>query len=310
MIAKKNILGLLFTLITITSFSQNLVWYFGSTLNTDPITGGWVTSSFGLDFTTGDPVQRNKEGVLKYYESVSVVSDENGNVLYYTDGIKVYDASHTLMSGMPGVGYIKGTQHGTTTASSVQGAFSLLKPGSLTEYYLFTSNSVEGSSGFSMHRIDMSLQGNGLSPSAPLGELVTTDSLLHSSSSEMMTAYGVCGSDSVWIITHERGTYNFVRTLVTTNGVQSVDTEPIPTPAALTGQGWPSSAEPRGAMDINKDGTKLVFTGANPIGTWLLDFDKSTGKVSNPLELLDPNGDAFSGYGCEFSPDDSKMLCS
>ena len=300
---KKIISGLLLLIITLPSTGQNLIWYFGSTLNLDPSLG-WVVSSYGLDFTTGTPVQKNLESAIGYYESVSVVSDQLGNVLYYSDGIEVYDASHQLMVGMPGAG-LQGTNHGVT-ASSVQGAFSVLKPGSLTEYYLFTSSSVESSTGFRVNRIDLSKQGNALPGAPPLGEMVTVDSLLYGSSAEMMTAYGVCGSDSVWIITHERASNNFIRVLLTSAGIQSVTTQNFATPNGGN-SGFLGSAIARGSMDINADGTKLVFTGQSPIGTHLLDFDKTTGLVSNNVELIGPDGFSYYGYGSEFSPDGTKI---
>ncbi|MDC1188219.1 gliding motility-associated C-terminal domain-containing protein [Flavobacteriales bacterium] len=313
MISKRNLLGLLLTLFTITSFSQNQVWFFGSTLNGPP----WEFSSFGLDFTSfvngtaPGPIQRNNESAIKYYESVSVVSDENGKVLYYTDGIDVFDSSHAniAVSNPADAGDLTGTQHGST-ASSVQGAFSILKPGSLTEYYLFTSSSIESSNGLRVNRIDMSKPGNG-SVGSPLGELVSKDSLISTTASEMMTAFGVCGSDSVWVISHQPSSYNFVKVLITSNGIQSVDIQNVPTPN--TGNsGYLGAAIGRGSMDINKDGTQLVFTGQSPIGTHLLDFNKSTGVLTaNPgHEIKGPDGFSYYGYGSEFSPDGSKIYFS
>ena len=290
---KKIISGLLFLVITLTTSAQNLVWYFGAS--------DTRTTSYGLDFTGNGASQRNFESVLDYYESVTVVSDNAGTVLFYSDGIEVFDGSHTKMSGSPAT--LNGTADGPS-GSSVQGAFSMLRPGSTDEYYLFTSQAIDGlPSGLRVNRIDMSLPGNG-NAGAPLGEMVTSDSLLQGTGCEMMTAYGVCGSDTVWIITHLPNSWNFVRVLVTSGGIQSVNTQNLPTPRAF-GAGF-ASALGRGSMDINSDGTQLIFTGQNPIGTHLLDFDKNTGLLSNPIELLQPNGFPFDGYGSEFSPDGTK----
>lgn len=302
----KKTLSTLILFITITSFSQNSVWYFG----TYDVIGG--KKSFGLDFTSGSPVQRNGESAIGYYESVSVVSDNSGNVLYYTDGVKLFDGSHKTMVGVPGyspssptAGELKGPKDGSS-GTSVQGAYSVLKPGSQTEYYLFTSQGIDGAAnGFRVNTIDMSLPGNG-TVSSPLGEVVTADSLLLNTGSELMTAYGNCGSDSIWVVTHSPNSYDFVRVLITSGGIRSVTKQTMPTPNQ-EGLGF-SMAPGRGSMDINNDGTKLIFTAMNNAGAFILDFNEHTGEVSNPLEIRVPSGIGsgtypFTGYGSEFSPD-------
>jgi hypothetical protein len=64
---------------------ENLLWYFGQ---------GQAGLSF--DKNGGAPVVSNDAAFL-IYESISVVSDCNGALAFYTDGVKVYDASHNLM---------------------------------------------------------------------------------------------------------------------------------------------------------------------------------------------------------------------
>ncbi|MDA9329034.1 gliding motility-associated C-terminal domain-containing protein [Flavobacteriales bacterium] len=300
MIAKRKILGILLTLITVASFSQNTVWYFGRAKA--------GLTSYGLDFSDPTspsyPAQRNFKSKMDYYESVSVVSDNDGNVLYYSDGIFLYDASHEIMFGAPA--QLKGTGNGTT-ASSVQGAYSLLKPGSITEYYLFTSQAIDGGAhGFRVNRIDMALPGNGTVDS-PLGAVVTADSVLRPTGSEMMTAYGNCGSDTAWVITHEPNSWNFVTVLVTSNGLQSLTIQNVETPRSFGG-GF-NMSKGRGSMDINAEGTHLILTGQNPIGTHVLDFNKHTGVLSNPREIMQPAPNdhlPFDGYASEFSPDGTK----
>ena len=286
--------------------AQNTVWYFGR--NTS------MTSSFGLDFTgvtpsSGTPVQRNFESAIDYYESVSVVSDNDGNVLFYTDGIYVYDASHTIIYGAPSK--LLGTEATTDLASSVQGAYSLLKPGSETEYYLFTSGAIDrpsGTTGLRVNEIDMSLPGNGTTAS-PLGEMITSDVVLRPTSTEMMTAYSNCGTDTAWVITHEPNSWNFISILVTKDGIQSVNIQELETPRDPWSSGFSTdwgSPNGRGSMDISSDGSRLIMTGQNPVGSHILNFNRFTGEVSAPIAILDPTGAPWDGYGCEFSPDGTR----
>tara|TARA_B100000683_G_scaffold276794_2_gene332168 strand:- start:31145 stop:36016 length:4872 start_codon:yes stop_codon:yes gene_type:complete len=286
---------------------ENNVWYFGSTL-TGPIPA-WRYSSFGLDFSGGGaPVRTWNESALAYYESVSVASDENGNVLFYSDGIEIMDASHNLMSGAPAA--LQGSQQGTT-ASAVQGAYILKVPNSDTKYLLFTTGAEDGSgTGLRFSEIDLSLQGNAGGGDPPLGRVTSFDNLLEASSGEMLTSYGVCGSDSIWIIAHQESSYNFTRVLVTKDGIQSTVSDNVVMRNGAVGSGISdisNASSLRGSMDINPDGTKLIFTAQSPAGTFILDFNKHTGALSNPKKVLDPTGNTYWGYGSEFSPDGSKV---
>ena len=277
--------------------NQNNLWYFGTALTGPP----WNTTSFGLDFSgDGSPVQVNNQSALSYYESVSVASDENGILQFYSNGIEIMDASHQLMLGAPAA--LQGSQQGIT-ASSVQGAYHLKIPGSDDRFLLFTTGAEDGSgTGLRFSEIDLSLPGNG-TPGAPLGEVISFDNLLEGSSGEMMTSYGGCGSDTVWIIAHQESSINFTRVLVTKDGVQSTVSDPVPMPNGGTSSDVSNAGSLRGSMDINNDGTKLIFTAQSPAGTFILDFNSHTGALSNPIKILNPIGNTFFGYGSEFSPD-------
>tara|TARA_B110000114_G_scaffold183948_1_gene226451 strand:- start:11 stop:4654 length:4644 start_codon:yes stop_codon:yes gene_type:complete len=278
---------------------QNNLWYFGTAL-TGPVPA-WSSTSFGLDFSGGgSPVQVNNQSALSYYESVSVASDENGVLQFYSDGIEIMDASHQPMSGAPVA--LKGSQQGTT-ASSVQGAYHLKIPGSDDQFLLFTTGAEDGiGTGLRYSEIDLSLPGNG-TLAAPLGEVTSFDNLLEGSSGEMMTSYGSCGSDTVWIIAHQESSINFTRVLVTKDGVQSTFSDPVEMLNGGSSSDVSNAGSLRGSMDINSEGTKLIFTAQSPAGTFILDFNSHTGALSNPKKILNPAGSTFFGYGSEFSPD-------
>ena len=310
----KKILVLLLLICNLFVSAQNNVWYFGT------YSSGGTQSSFGLDFTgvttsSGSPVQRNGESGFGYYESVSVVSDNSGKVLYYTNGMKIFDGSHQKMFGAPNelLGPVDGSN-----GTAVQGAYSVLKPGSQTEYFLFTGQGVEGAqNGFRVSTIDMSLPGNG-TVGDPLGEMLVADSALYHTASELMSAYSSCKSDTVWLLGHSPESYDFIRVLITSNGIQSVDIVPVPTPTAdVPPQGF-SKSKGRGSLDFNNEGTNIIFTAMGNAGSFLLDFDRHTGDISNPTEIRVPHVThpppatmVYNGYGCEFSPDGTRAyFCS
>jgi hypothetical protein len=157
--------------------------------------------------------------------------------------------------------------------------------------------------GFRVNTIDLALIGNG-SSSRPLGEVTSYDSLLYNSSSEMLTAYIDCSSDSIWVVTHNRGN-EFIKVLITSSGIESVTTQEVNSPNAWN-SGWTSYPNvTRGTMDISPQGDKLVMSGQWPIGTHYFDFDKHTGEISKHKSILNRQGSQLNGHATEFSPDGS-----
>ena len=81
---KQQIFFLTLSLVCFLSFSQNAAnwWYFGQ--------------NAGLDFSSGSPVAVFN-GQLKTSEGCATISDNNGNLLFYTDGVTAYNNQHTAM---------------------------------------------------------------------------------------------------------------------------------------------------------------------------------------------------------------------
>ena len=77
---------------SLNAISQNEIWYFGSNF----------TNTAGLDFSSGSPVAHNGQNSnsMRFYESNTSFTDGSGNMLFYTDGIAVYDASNSIMPNL------------------------------------------------------------------------------------------------------------------------------------------------------------------------------------------------------------------
>ena len=78
---------------------------------------------------------------FEIFEAISTVTSPSGNLLFYTDGLKVYDASHNQM---PNGGGLLGSQEYEATpffGSSLNGALSINMPGNPNKYYVFTTQS-------------------------------------------------------------------------------------------------------------------------------------------------------------------------
>ena len=71
------------------SQKQADIWYFGE--------------HAGIDFTSGTATVMTNQDVMTAYKSSAVMSDSIGNLLFFTDGIKVWDRSFTPMPGATGL---------------------------------------------------------------------------------------------------------------------------------------------------------------------------------------------------------------
>ena len=94
---KKNVILII---ILIFSFSLKVksqkevnIWYFGEYA--------------GIDFNSGSPVALTNSA-MSQYEGCATISDANGNLLFYTNGMTVWNRNHEVMEN--------GTYHGQQVA--------------------------------------------------------------------------------------------------------------------------------------------------------------------------------------------------
>jgi hypothetical protein len=247
--------------------------------------------SSGLSFSTNPPtVLMNSAIMIGGGEGPASISDKNGNLLFYTDGLRVYNANHTIMAN--GNGLFGGV--GSTT----QGATIVKQPGNNNIYYIFSIDNIGGPTGLSYSTVDMSL-------AAGLGSVTVKNSFLNAPTTEKCVAVKHCNATDVWVVTHDVGSNAFRSYLVNAVGVN--------TPAVISNVGTSllTSSFTIGQMKVSPNGKKLGL--ANRIYPppsdlfELYDFDNATGLVSNQLILLS-NVEYI--YGCEFSPDGTKFYGS
>lgn len=226
-------------------------------------------------------------------EGCASVSNEQGNLLFYTNGARIWTATGALM---PHGNNFNGS--GTNTASTTQSAVIVpyLSGDSRKLFYLFTLSNAGSDLKDNLYcnLVDMNLN-NGL------GDIDTTFSLtgmvLEDSLSEKMIAIPGC-HNNIWLLTHSSQDSVFKAFEITAAGisaapVESMTNEVIPVYYATYFQG---------VMKVSPQWDRILMC-LNP-GLVLYDFDVTTGMVSHPYRL--DNG-PFYGYGATFSPDGSKV---
>ncbi len=248
----------------------------------------------GMDFNGGAPVSV-AGSTLNTNEGCASVSDKNGALLFYTDGIKVWNKSYAQMPNGFGLnGNISTTQ-----------TLIVKQPGSCTLYYIFSmpSNACinDPTDGLRYSIVDLSQQSG-------LGDVTTKNILLKARVTEKVTATLHEDSCNVWIVAHEVDTDLFVSYLLTSTGLV---TTPVNSNVGIIHSEGLLGFGSIGQMKISPDSKKLALaTYINNAPTTtnfceILDFDNQTGLLSNPITLTEAK--YATAYGVEFSPDASRL---
>lgn len=253
------------------SFGQKegYIWYFGH--------------EAGLDFNTGNPVPLTNS-VMSTDEGCAAISDQNGNLLFYTDGIFVYNANHQQMPN--GFGLL-----GDPSAS--QSGVVARVPGSLTRYYVFSVDDDHGPDGLHYSIVDLNAGGG-------LGDVILKNVPLFTPVTEKVTAVVHANGFDVWIIFHGWNNDAFHAYLLTPAGITGLVTSNVGVPHT----GIPGNS--RGCMKVSPDGTRLAVAVTFDNTVELFDFDDATGVVSNPINL---NG-VMGPFGVEFSRSSQRLYVS
>ena len=271
------------------SFAQKEanIWYFG--LNA------------GLDFNTNPPTALTN-GKVSTLEGCSSFSDKEGNLLFYSDGITVYDKNHNIMRYTDGslANNLKGDP------SSTQSGMIIPKPGSTSIYYLFTVDDgpernrfgviIENGKGLNVYTIDMT-DGIGKITAGPIN---LSDGKFNDWTEKVAAVKGAA-CNTYWIVSVVNN--EFYSFLIDNTGINI-------TPVISKVN---SISERRGYLKLSPDGTKLAIanqtddSGNNAI---VYDFDNKTGIVStNGTKVITGTSDG-QAYGVEFSADSKKLYIS
>ena len=258
-------------------------WYFGENAGI----------TFSADGTT---VNALTDGMVNTIEGCASVSDFTGNLLFYTDGVTVYDKNHNVMPNGTGL---------FGQVSSTQSAVIVPWPGNPDLYYIFTAN----------HRApDFSYPNQGLhysvvdiTANGGNGDIITKNVLMRSATAEKIAAVVKdCSDESFWIVTlatddspliqpsrrNNLNTYHAFE--VTATGVSTTSVQ-SPSPSINIDR---DGAE--GYLKFSPDGTKMASANMDR-GLYIYDFDATTGVASNEQQLFMGGSNLFA-YGVEFSP--------
>jgi hypothetical protein len=243
--------------------------------------------STGITFDT-----LSSNNTMSMYIADAGICDKRGDLLFYTNGIYIADATHdTMQNG----GNLTPGQITTTWRDLgmplTQSAIVLPNPADTNEYLLFhfiVNASDISSDTLVMTTINMS-HNNGLGSVTSKNQPVYIDSMV----SGQLTAVKHGNGRDWWLLCHQFNSDAFLLFLITPAGINGPSVHHL-------GQNikYPSQAcfSPNGQWYANYD---------NTYGLVLMNFDRCSGAFSNFLNFYLPDSSVCSG--CCFSPN-SKLL--
>jgi gliding motility-associated-like protein len=245
-------------------------WYFGN--------------NAGINFDANNNVTNLNDGQLSTIEGCTSISNDNGQLLMYTDGKTLYNSAHTVMQNGNG---LKGDQ------SSSQSAIIVPKPGDPNIYYIFTVGSNQGVLGLNYSWVDMTAD-NGL------GAVIQKNiNLVQVCAEKVSAVLQDCNSGNIWVSVFSSLSGTNVSQMNTFHSFE-ISSAGVNTTAVRSTFQTLSISELRGNLKFSPDGTKAASANINS-GLFLLDFDVNTGVFSN-LNQLTFNSSFNKAYGVEFSP--------
>ncbi|HEY8511891.1 MAG TPA: PKD domain-containing protein, partial [Cyclobacteriaceae bacterium] len=226
-------------------------------------------------------------GPVNSPEGTATISDRNGQVIFSTDGQRIYDKNGNEITPAPNPPGLGGEPNAT------QSVLIMPVPGDETLYYIFTTQEIYGTGTYELRYSLFDLKLNNGD-----GGLVEYNELLFKPSTERITGNGE------WLIAHEYGNNSFRAYRISPDGISS----PVISGAG-SDHSMSSPEAGQGYMKLgpgNKLAVALSTGGANSIE--IFDFNDSTGVVTNPrTKNLDPGGQV---YGLEFSPGGNKLFAT
>lgn len=251
-------------------------WYFGN--------------NAGINFNLFPPAGLNN-GLVNAHGGSATMSDANGDLLFYTDGTRIFNKNHQLMPNSTGL---------LGSHSSTQNSLIIKQPGNDSLYYVFTNGAYNDNNGLSYSIVDISQNGG-------LGEVTNVKNVLMLGlTTEKLSGVKHGNMTDYWVMTVARNSNQYYAWPLSSIGLGA----PVITSIGTLHSGSNSNSDVSvGQMKFSPDGTRLaVATSANGNTFEIFQFDDITGVLSSPITIT--NSDYTYPYGVEFSADGTLLYCS
>lgn len=235
---------------------------------------------------SADTVLASNNSEIDVTQACASIADEDGNLLFYTDGITVWNRDHEVMEN--------GEDLGAGPSDWFTSVLVIPDPGDKSRYYIFTNRN---GGDFLYSIVDMNMD-NGLGglPPNEKNQYVVPGLL-----DGKFTAIRHANGTDIWLVFHGLGG-SILSFLIKEDGIQ----DPV-----ITENAYDFWNFVYGPVVASPDGTKIVIApddGFDGFEEYLvlifLDFDAATGMVSNAQKIYEFSE---SSYSVAFSPDGKRL---
>ena len=263
----------------------DLHWYFGnSTLNLQfdqSGQGAWLENNQAIPFGTGGS---------------AVISNEyTGNLIFYTDGVNLYDRTHRLVPNGDLITVPGGTFNQSAATSAI--------PARANEYFIFSNTDAE----VLFARVNSTLRGNAGAGEIGLGGVLTRGgSTGLTNPAEAMTVIPNDSDDGFWLITQDRTTLEFRVT-----EIDAAETFPTTT-FDFTSPINPGSIAASFAYNADSALLAVAPIDANR-NVQILNFNNASGELTFNTQINNTGFDDGAGtavHDVAWSPDGTKLYLS
>lgn len=258
---------LLFTIqLKLQSQAEYNIWYFGG--------------NAGISFNnTNNAPSSLTNGKVNTLEGSSAISSKDGKLLFYTDGVQVWNKNHLPMNNGSG---LKGNY------SACQSALIIKQPNKKDSiYYIFTTDDNVSGNGFNYSIVNMN-------QSNSFGNITTKNILIDKNINEKLCGTQNPTFDVFWLATYlgSKGEYRVYK--LDSNGFNSAKF------SVLTGD-TSNDTRSQSKFSLNTKKYANIVRSSRKIN--LMDFNNLTGILSNLTSLKVP----YDPYGIEFSPSGNNL---
>lgn len=254
----------------------------------------WVFANKNVvDFNQNEPVVSDSGQIYSsdpyLIEGVTSISDSSGRLLFYSDGIKVWNWQHEVVEA----GF-KGHRSSTTSAYIVP------KPGNPVQYYLFTTDGMQNNlqNGLRYSVIE-ACRDNGVT-------VKQKNVMLAQNATEKLVGIKHENGFDYWVISHQYGSNKYLVYLLNQSGIHFQDSVACGT-IHIAQSNYYSAAV--GQMKASPDGKYICSAMTNIQMLDIVSFSPSTGGLSPIIEINTDtlNGFSFGVYGVSFSANSQRL---
>ncbi len=280
---------------------QDANWLFNHPAYKDSTSSAIIIASQIIDFSKNRFDLRVEEAKYSISTTVASISNNKGELLFYTNGCQVLQADHQLMENGDSLNfgkyYVEWWQNCKDGYNGMQDILILNDPGHEYGYYIIhkTRNFTLIPTRFYVESIkysyvDMSMN-NGKGKVTIKNQIIHDDTYVCSS---FLSAVHHANELGWWRVQMEEYDNTYYKVLIDENGIAVKDSQDIgPKTTRNTSAG--------GSAKFSPDGKKWAwYTWEN--GLNLFDFDRLTGQLSNHITKIIPFGIRKVFTGLEFSP--------